>query len=135
MSRTDPPLAADERTTLLAFLDYHRDTLRLKAGSTHINGKQALALARTRKNDCNKRENDLTRARRQQKIFAAMKSKMFSVGTFFRLPFVSWQAPKALRSDMSGPSLLGLFASLATAGGNSAAAGAVAGSGCGRQVR
>lgn len=32
MSRTDPPLAADERTTLLAFLDYHRDTLRLKAG-------------------------------------------------------------------------------------------------------
>ena len=32
MTRTDPPLAADERTTLLAFLDYHRDTLRMKAG-------------------------------------------------------------------------------------------------------
>jgi uncharacterized damage-inducible protein DinB len=28
--RTDPPLAADEATTLVAFLDYHRDTLRLK---------------------------------------------------------------------------------------------------------
>ena len=37
-------------------------------GKTHINGKQALALARTRHNDCNKREYDLTRARRQQKI-------------------------------------------------------------------
>ncbi|CUR55145.1 conserved hypothetical protein [metagenome] len=28
--RTDPPLAVDEATTLTAFLDYHRDTLRLK---------------------------------------------------------------------------------------------------------
>ena len=28
--RTDPPIAADEATTLVAFLDYHRDTLRLK---------------------------------------------------------------------------------------------------------
>ncbi|EWT03287.1 mini-circle protein [Intrasporangium oryzae NRRL B-24470] len=31
INRTDPPLAADELTSLLAFLDYHRDTLRLKA--------------------------------------------------------------------------------------------------------
>lgn len=30
MTRIDPPLAADEKTTLLGFLDYHRDTLRLK---------------------------------------------------------------------------------------------------------
>ena len=28
--RTDPPLAGDEDSTLLAFLDYHRDTLRMK---------------------------------------------------------------------------------------------------------
>jgi len=28
--RTDPPLTADEATTLVAFLDYHRDTLRMK---------------------------------------------------------------------------------------------------------
>ena len=91
-------------------------TLRLKSGKTHIDGKQALALARTRKNECNVRENDLTRARRQQKIFSAMKSRLFSPKTFFRLPFVSWQAPKALRSDMSGPSLLGLFASLSVSG-------------------
>ena len=33
--RTDPPLAADEATTLLAFLDFHRATLRMKtAGLT-----------------------------------------------------------------------------------------------------
>ncbi|HEX3005198.1 MAG TPA: DinB family protein [Angustibacter sp.] len=30
VDRTDPPVAADERTTLLAFVDHHRDTLRLK---------------------------------------------------------------------------------------------------------
>ena len=39
---------------------------------------QALALARTRKNHCNPSENDLTRARRQQKIVAAMKSRVLS---------------------------------------------------------
>lgn len=30
--RTDPPTTGDERTQLLAFLQYQRDTLRLKAG-------------------------------------------------------------------------------------------------------
>jgi hypothetical protein len=29
---------------------------------------------------------------------------------------VSWQAPKAIRSDMAGPALLGLFGSIATGG-------------------
>jgi LCP family protein required for cell wall assembly len=91
-------------------------TLRLRRGTTHIDGKQALALARTRKNACNRREDDRTRARRQQKIFSAMKSRLLSPGTFVRLPWVSWQAPRAIRSDMSGPSLLGLFASLAVGG-------------------
>jgi hypothetical protein len=33
-----------------------------------------------------------------------------------RLPFVSWQAPKAIRSDMAGPDLLGLFGAIATGG-------------------
>jgi LCP family protein required for cell wall assembly len=83
-------------------------TLRLKAGEQEINGKQALALARTRHNDCNPKESDLTRARRQQKILGSIKDKVSSVETFVRLPWVSWAAPKAIRSDMSGPSLLGL---------------------------
>jgi len=91
-------------------------TLRLKAGKSHINGKQALALARTRKNQCAKNENDLTRAKRQQKIFAGMKRRLLSPGAFIRLPFISWQAPNTLRSDMSGPTLLGVFSALAAAG-------------------
>jgi LCP family protein required for cell wall assembly len=91
-------------------------TLRLPAGKSHIDGRQALALARTRKNSCAKNESDLTRARRQQKIFSAMRSRLLSPAAFVRLPFVSWQAPRAIRSDMSGPTLLGLFGALATAG-------------------
>ena len=31
IERTNPPLAADEATMLVAYLDYHRDTLRMKA--------------------------------------------------------------------------------------------------------
>ena len=91
-------------------------TLRLKGGEQEINGKQALALARTRKNECNPKENDLTRARRQQKIMGSIKDKVTSVETFVRLPWVSWAAPKAIRSDMSGPSLLGLVGAELTAG-------------------
>jgi LCP family protein required for cell wall assembly len=91
-------------------------TLRLKKGKSHIDGKQALALARTRHNLCNPRESDLTRARRQQKLLSAMKSRLFSPGAFLRLPWISWNVPKALRSDMSGPTLMGLFGVLATSG-------------------
>jgi LCP family protein required for cell wall assembly len=91
-------------------------TLRLRAGEHEIDGKQALALARTRKNECNRRESDFTRARRQQKILGSIKDKVTSFETFIRLPWVSWAAPKAVRSDMAGPSLLGLVGAELTAG-------------------
>jgi LCP family protein required for cell wall assembly len=83
-------------------------TLSLKRGTHEINGKQALALARTRHNICRPSEDDRARVRRQQKILNAIKDKVTSFETFARLPWVSWAAPKAVRSDMSGPSLLGL---------------------------
>jgi LCP family protein required for cell wall assembly len=91
-------------------------TLRLKGGEQEIDGKQALALARTRHNECNPKESDLTRARRQQKILGSIKDKVSSFETFARLPWVSWAAPKAIRSDMSGPSLLGLVGAELTGG-------------------
>lgn len=91
-------------------------TLRLKRGTTRIDGRQALALARTRKNRCNPQEDDRTRARRQQKILGAMKSRMTSPGAFIRLPRIAWDAPRAVRSDMSGPTLIGVFAALAVSG-------------------
>ncbi len=91
-------------------------TLRLRSGTTRIDGKQALALARTRENLCNTRENDFTRARRQQKLLSSMKSRVVGPAGFLRGPFIGWDAPKAIRSDMSAPTLLGVFSALATSG-------------------
>ena len=86
-------------------------TLRLRAGTNELDGKQALALARTRKNDCNPREDDRTRARRQQKILAAMKGKVLSPrrssgcrgcrGPRRRRSAPTWRAPPC--SASSGP--------------------------------
>lgn len=92
-------------------------TLRLRAGKTTIDGKQALALARTRKNECNPKESDLTRASRQQKITQAMRSRVLSPTGFVRLPWIAWKAPSALVTDMSGPTLMG-FAAATVAGGS-----------------
>ena len=87
-------------------------TIRVKKGTNHFDGKRALALARIRSNDCRPGENAIDRDKRQQKIMAAIKSQLLSVGTFFRLPWVAWQAPKAIRSDMGGFDLLGVFGSI-----------------------
>ena len=91
-------------------------TLRLPTGTHHLDGGQALTLARTRKNQCRPGEDDLDRAKRQQQILSAIKSRVVSPGTFFRLPLVSWDAPKAIRTDMNGFDLLGLFGAMATSG-------------------
>ncbi len=85
-------------------------TLNLKPGTHHLNGTQALTLARTRENRCNPSENDLTREKRQQQILNSIKSQLTSPSTFFRLPWVSWTAPQAVRTDMGGFTMLSLFA-------------------------
>jgi LCP family protein required for cell wall assembly len=91
-------------------------TLRLAKGTHHLDGKQALALARTRENLCRPNETDLQREEHQQALFTAMKSRLTSPSSFFRLPLIAWNAPPAIISDMSGPTLLGLFGSLAFSG-------------------
>jgi LCP family protein required for cell wall assembly len=91
-------------------------TLRLAKGTHHIDGKQALALARTRENLCAPNETDLQRAQHQQALFSAMKSRLLSPSSFLRLPLIAWSAPPAIISDMSGPTLLGLFGALAISG-------------------
>jgi len=91
-------------------------TLRLSAGSHHLNGKQALALARTRENLCAPSQTDLQREEHQQALFNAMKSRLLSPSSFLRLPWIAWNAPPAIISDMSGPSLLAMFAGLAISG-------------------
>jgi LCP family protein required for cell wall assembly len=85
-------------------------TLNLSPGTHHLTGIQALALARTRENSCNAASNDLTREGYQQQILNGIKSQLLSPYAFFHLPWASWDAPQAVRTDMGGPTLLSMFA-------------------------
>jgi LCP family protein required for cell wall assembly len=85
-------------------------SLHLQPGTHHLDGTDALTLARTRENKCNLADSDLTRVKRQQEILNSIKGKLLSTGIFFRLPWASWDAPKVLRTDMGGFTLLTLFA-------------------------
>ncbi len=91
-------------------------TLRLSAGTHHLDGEQALALARTRENLCAPEETDIQREEHQQALFTAMKNQLLSPSSFLRLPWIAWHAPPAIISDMSGTELLGMFAALAAGG-------------------
>jgi LCP family protein required for cell wall assembly len=91
--------------------------LRFRRGEIDLDGTRALGYARVRKNPCAPTEDDRARAARQQEVMRAIGAQAKSPSTFFRLPWVSWQAPKALKTDMKGPALMGLFADVAT--GNS----------------
>ena len=91
-------------------------TLRLPAGAHHLDGRQALALARTRENRCAPGETDIQREEHQQALFTDMKRQLLSPSSFLRLPWIAWHAPPAIISDMSGTELLGMFAALAATG-------------------
>jgi LCP family protein required for cell wall assembly len=85
-------------------------TLNLSPGTHHLTGIQALTLARTRENSCNPASNDLTREGYQQQILNGIKSQLLSLYAVFHLPWASWDAPQAVRTDMGGPTLLSMFA-------------------------
>ncbi len=88
--------------------------LNFRRGEIDLDGRRALGYARVRKNPCAPAEDDRDRAARQQQVLAGIGSQVKSPSTFFRLPWVSWNAPRTLRSDMNGVQLMGLFADMAT---------------------
>jgi LCP family protein required for cell wall assembly len=90
--------------------------LNLKRGTHHLTGRQALAFARVRKNKCAPAEDDRARAARQQQVLSAIKSQALSLRTFFHAPWVAWNAPRAIRSDVHGPGLTALAIDLTTGG-------------------
>lgn len=91
-------------------------SLFLKPGVHHLDGLDALTLARTRDNLCNPASTDLTREAYQQQILNAIKAKLASPGILPSLPWAAWDAPQALRTDMGGFAMLSLFASAEVAG-------------------
>jgi LCP family protein required for cell wall assembly len=84
-------------------------TLNLPPGVHHLDGRDALTLARTRENSCNPAGNDLTREGYQQQILNAIKSQLLTPYTFFHLPWASWYAPQSIRTDMGAFTLMSMF--------------------------
>src|SRR5919108_2486181 len=74
-----------------------------KDGKTKLDGSDALAVVRIRKNRCAPEESDLTRARRQQKFLEAVKGRIFSPFAFPRWPWAAWRGPRALPPPPARP--------------------------------
>jgi LCP family protein required for cell wall assembly len=91
-------------------------TLKLSAGTHHLDGLQALLLAQTRENLCNPAWTDLTREMNQQALLESMQSQTLSLTGFIHLPWIAWYAPQALVTDMDAPTLAGVATSLALFG-------------------
>ena len=95
-------------------------TLKLAKGRNTLDGQRALALARTRENAKNASENDTQRAQRQQLILAGIKNRLTSPTrlpyNFLHGPWIAWNAPKAMVSDMGALTLPQLAISAAIGG-------------------
>lgn len=96
-------------------------TVHLSKGDHHLNGTDALAFARVRKNRCAPNQDDRQRAARQQQVLSAMRSRIVSPlhwpSDFFRGPLIAWNAPRAIKTDMGGIGLATLFSDLLTGAG------------------
>jgi LCP family protein required for cell wall assembly len=87
-------------------------TLKLRAGTHHLDGLQALLLSQTRDNLCNPAWTDLTRELNQQELLANMKSQIFSPVGFIHLPWIAWYAPQTLETDMNAVQLAAVASSM-----------------------
>jgi LCP family protein required for cell wall assembly len=88
----------------------------LPPGTSHLSGKQALLFSRVRENKCNPREDDRARVARQQTVLTAVRSKLITPTAFFKLPWISWQAPRTIKTDLGPFGLLAFAADLGTGG-------------------
>lgn len=98
--------------------------LDLKAGENHLDGFQAITLARTRSNSCGEGEftgTDVERAQFQQLILDGIKGKLTSITSlpvnFIKGPLIGWNAPKAMVSSMGMLTMPQLVISAAIGGG------------------
>jgi LCP family protein required for cell wall assembly len=99
--------------------------LNLDEGENHLDGFQAITLARTRSNTCGTGEfassDDVDRAAFQQLILDGIKGKLTSITSlpmnFIKGPLIGWNAPKAMVSSMGFFTMPQLVISAAIGGG------------------
>ena len=81
-------------------------SIRMKPGDHHLEGDEALAFARLRKNDCDPSEDDRDRAARQQALINGIKGRFTDPlrvpYNFIKGPWIGWDVPRAFVSDMGG---------------------------------
>jgi LCP family protein required for cell wall assembly len=81
-------------------------TIKMKPGDHHLEGDEALAFARLRKNECDLSEDDRDRAARQQSLINGIKGRFTDPlrvpYNFIKGPWIGWDVPKAFVSDMGG---------------------------------
>ncbi|MET4560670.1 LCP family protein required for cell wall assembly [Lysinibacillus parviboronicapiens] len=76
--------------------EFDRNTINLQPGLQHLNGSEALALARTRKQD-----NDIERGKRQQEILSAIIKQVASVGAISKYDDVIKAIGDNMKTDMT----------------------------------
>jgi LCP family protein required for cell wall assembly len=99
--------------------------LKLDKGENHLDGFQAITLARTRDNTCSTGslagQGDLERAQFQQLILDGIKGRLTSITSlpmnFLKGPIIGWEAPKTMVSSMGGLTMPQLALSAVLGGG------------------
>jgi LCP family protein required for cell wall assembly len=98
--------------------------LKLDEGENHLDGFQAITLARTRENTCGSGQftgTDVERAQFQQLILDGIKGKLTSITSlplnFIKGPLIGWNAPKAMVSSMGFFTMPQMVISAAIGGG------------------
>src|SRR5712692_8604470 len=83
--------------------DYHNGykPIHFKAGCQHLNGEQALEVARSRHAQQPEQSSDFGRARRQQDIMQAIKKKTTTVNGFAKAPQLLTALQKNIHTDMT----------------------------------
>ncbi len=83
---------------------------KLSAGRHHLNGRTALAYVRSRQGVG---DNDFTRARRQQQVLVALRTKLGTAGLIEKLPALLRVAARTIRTDFP-PGQVGDYLKLAS---------------------
>jgi LCP family protein required for cell wall assembly len=98
--------------------------LKLDEGENHLDGYQAITLARTRENTCGKGPftgTDVERAQFQQLIIDGIKGQLTSITrlpiNFLKGPIIGWNAPKVMVSSMGALTMPQLALAAASGGG------------------
>lgn len=82
------------------------DGWQFRKGEIHLDGFRALIYARTRVNQLDPGESDITRGERQQRVIQGLMSKITGFEGFLRMPLVGDDIVKPLATDLSTNELL-----------------------------